>query len=118
MNAVIERLDNKSGFGGVARFEDDGYMRGEGGNNSWFICTLWLAEYYIAIADAESELEPAMKIIEWVAGRALPSGVLAEQIDPLTGAPASVSPLTWSHSTYIAAIHSYLDKKRSLASPN
>ena len=118
MNAVIERLDNKTGFGGVARFEDDGYMRGEGASNSWVICTLWLAEYYIAIARSEAELEPALKIIEWVSERALPSGVLAEQIDPGTGAPTSVSPLTWSHSTYIAAVHSYLDKKRSLASLN
>lgn len=117
MAAVIERLDNKTGFGGVARFEDDGYMRGAGGvSNSWFICTLWLAEYYIARAGTAEDLLPALRIIEWVAERALPSGVLAEQIDSVTGSPTSVSPLTWSHSTYVAAVHTYLDKKRALTS--
>ena len=38
------------------------------------------------------------------------SGVLAEQLDPLTGAPVSVSPLTWSHSTFIAAALHYNSK--------
>jgi hypothetical protein len=35
----------------------------------------------------------------------LPSGVLAEQLNPITGEPLSVSPLTWSHATYIATVH-------------
>ena len=78
--------------------------------NPWFICTLWLAEYYIAIAKSADELKPALDILKWTAQRALPSGVLAEQIDPLTGAPISVSPLTWSHSTFVATVHSYLAK--------
>ena len=33
---------------------------------------------------------------------ALPSGVLAEQVHPVTGKPISVSPLTWSHATFVA----------------
>jgi GH15 family glucan-1,4-alpha-glucosidase len=118
MQAIVERLDNKSGFGGVARFENDNYMRTSDGivGNSWFICTLWLAEYYIALAKNIDELEPAVKILQWVTDRALPSGVLAEQIDPVTGLPTSVSPLTWSHSTFVAAIHSYLAKSATLGS--
>jgi glucoamylase len=116
MDAIVEHLGHKSGFGGIARFENDGYMRTSDGvaGNSWFICTLWLAEYRIAGAKTVKDLDAALEILRWVTQRALPSGVLAEQIDPVTGAPTSVSPLTWSHSTFVAAVHSLLDKKREL----
>ncbi len=116
MRAVIDTLEHKDGFGGVARFENDGYMRTSDGvaGNSWPICTLWLAEYYIAAARSFDDLAPALAIIEWITHRALPSGVLAEQIDPVTGEPLSVSPLTWSHSTFVATVNSYLSKLRSL----
>jgi GH15 family glucan-1,4-alpha-glucosidase len=83
--------------------------------NIWFICTLWLAEYYIAKASCAEELDPALKILEWVAGRALPSGVLAEQMDPVSLSHVSVSPLTWSHSTFVGAVMSYIKKMRRLA---
>jgi len=98
--------------GGIARFQQDGYMRVSDKiiGNPWFICTLWMADYYIASAKSEADLKPAMEIIEWVVERALPSGVLAEQLDPLTGAHVSVSPLTWSHSTFIATACKYLTK--------
>jgi GH15 family glucan-1,4-alpha-glucosidase len=41
--------------------------------------------------------------------------VLAEQLDPLSGAHISVSPLTWSHSTFVATVLGYLKKYRSLS---
>ncbi len=113
MQAISTHLTNQTEFGGVARFNEDGYMRASDSvtGNSWFICTLWLAEYYIARAKSHEDLLPALDILNWVTERALPSGVLAEQIDPLTGKPASVSPLTWSHSTFVATVHSYLRKE-------
>ncbi|MDD5669837.1 MAG: hypothetical protein PHE58_07420, partial [Candidatus Omnitrophica bacterium] len=52
----------------------------------------------------------ALPVIEWACDHALPSGVLAEQIDPHTNEPLSVSPLTWSHATYVAVIQEYLNK--------
>ena len=112
MQAIAEKLINRSEYSGVARFENDGYMRVADGTpgNSWVITTLWLAEYYIAAAKTKDDLSKALEILEWTVDRALPSGVLAEQIDPLTGEPRSVSPLTWSHSTFVAAVHSYLAK--------
>ena len=115
MQAITDNLLIKTEFGGVARFENDGYMRvsEDVTGNPWFICTLWLAEYYIAIAKTADELKPALDILEWTAKRALPSGVLAEQIDPLTGAALSVSPLTWSHSSFVATVHSFLSKQNS-----
>ncbi|MFZ1702651.1 MAG: glycoside hydrolase family 15 protein [Pyrinomonadaceae bacterium] len=117
MNAVESKLKDSSPIGGVARFEHDGYMRVSDSvtGNAWFICTLWLAEYYIARAKAEDDLKPAIELLEWVTKRALPSGVLAEQIDPLTGGAVSVSPLTWSHSTFVATVKSYLAKLRGFA---
>jgi glucoamylase len=114
MNAVKEKL---AAGGGIARFENDGYMRSSNkfAGNPWFICTLWMADYFIAAAGSKAELEPAIKIIEWVASTALPSGVLAEQLNPQTGEHVSVSPLTWSHSTFVATVMNYLRKSRQVA---
>lgn len=102
--------------GGIARFEHDGYMRvsDEIIGNPWFICTLWLADYYVASAKSSADLDRAMSILKWVASKALPSGVLAEQINPLTEEHVSVSPLTWSHSTFIATVCTYLKRKNEL----
>ena len=115
MKAVEETLSN-GGHGGFARYENDGYMRVSetGPGNSWFICSLWLAEYYIAKAKTSEDLKAALGVLQWTVDRALPSGVLAEQVDPVTGKEMSVSPLTWSHSTFVAAVHSYVLRKRKL----
>jgi GH15 family glucan-1,4-alpha-glucosidase len=51
--------------GGIARFEHDGYMR-EGHDlpgNPWFICTLWLADHYIAIAKKPDDLARSVKFL-------------------------------------------------------
>lgn len=119
MKAVEERLWAKTEVGGLARYEADGYMRVTDDlervpGNPWFICTLWLADYRIASAESLEDLERAVEILEWVADRALPSGVLAEQVDPLSGAPVSVSPLTWSHSTVVSTVIAYLRKLEAL----
>jgi glucoamylase len=116
MSAIEEKLVNNGEFGGVARFEHDGYMRTSTDitGNSWIITTLWLAEYYIAATKSKADLHKAVNILDWVTQRALPSGVLPEQIDPLTGDPLSVSPLTWSHSSFVAVVHSYLEKYSQL----
>ena len=119
MRAVEDRLWARTDVGGCARYEADGYMRVSDDvervpGNPWFICTLWLADYRIATARTLEDLERAVEILEWTVERALPSGVLAEQVDPLTGAPISVSPLTWSHSTVVATVMAYLRKLEAL----
>jgi oligosaccharide amylase len=115
MTAIEKQL---SVDGGVARFQNDGYMRvsGEVPGNIWFICTLWLAEYYIAAAKTAADLKKPLEMLEWTVRSALPSGVLAEQMNPLNGEHISVSPLTWSHSTFVGSVESYLRRKRELAS--
>ena len=115
MNAIKERLWVKTEVGGIARYEGDNYHRvsdhlqGIPGN-PWFICTLWLAQWHIAKAQNSEELQEAIAILEWVASRALPSGVLAEQVHPLTNQPLSVSPLTWSHATFVSTVLEFVNK--------
>lgn len=91
--------------GGMARYEGDGYHQTNSAypGNPWFLCTLWLADYLTSRAKNEEEMAEPLALLEWVADHALPSGVLAEQVDPEIGQPLSVSPLTWSHATFIAS---------------
>ncbi|MCA1637851.1 MAG: glycoside hydrolase family 15 protein, partial [Acidobacteria bacterium] len=72
------------------------------------------AEYRIAIAETKEDLKGVLEILEWSVKYALPSGVLAEQVHPLTGEAVSVSPLTWSHSTFVATVMNYLRKLKTL----
>jgi GH15 family glucan-1,4-alpha-glucosidase len=119
MRAIEHRLWVRTGIGGVARYEDDYYHQvsrdvARVAGNPWFICTLWVAQWGIARARTVDDLARPREILEWVADHALPSGVLAEQLDPYTGAPLSVSPLTWSHATYVATLLQYADTYRAL----
>jgi glucoamylase len=116
MRAVRENLWARTKIGGAARYENDEYMRvtGQATGNPWFICTLWLADFYIARARSREDLNEALEILEWTVSRALPSGVLAEQVNPLDGSPVSVSPLTWSHSTFVATVMNYLNKLKTI----
>ena len=107
MGALKEKLWVRTEVGGLARYENDDYHRADPKvpGNPWFICTLWLADYLIEGGVSPKELDEAISLLTWVADHALPSGVLAEQVHPLTGRPLSISPLTWSHATFIASIH-------------
>lgn len=98
--------------GGLCRYENDPYYRIDKDDigNPWFITTLWLAQYQIATAKSEKDLEAPLKILSWVADHSLLSGVLPEQINPRTNEPLSISPLTWSHGAFITVVQEYLDK--------
>jgi GH15 family glucan-1,4-alpha-glucosidase len=114
MEKIKAKLWVNTDVGGIARYERDTYQQVEHVDfarvpgNPWFICTLWLADWMIARARSRTELAAARELLMWVAKRALPSGLLAEQVDPYSGAPLSVSPLTWSHATFISTAESYL----------
>ncbi len=112
MRQVYEKLWCNTAFGGLARYEGDFYHKIDDRlpGNPWIICTLWIAQYYIAKAGSAEELEKALEIMSWVADRALPSGVLGEQIHPHTGEPVSVSPLTWSHAAFVFVVQEYINK--------
>ncbi|MCK4650663.1 glycoside hydrolase family 15 protein [Candidatus Babeliales bacterium] len=111
-----EKLLNKTPVGGYARYENDDYYRvnEKGPGNPWFITILWLAEYYIVKAKNEEDLKPAIEIFNWVNKNKLETGILSEQLNPNSGQPLSVAPLTWSHAAYIIAVNKYLEKLDSL----
>lgn len=120
MQAVEQRLWCRTPVGGLARYEDDYYYQvsrdvANVPGNPWFVSTLWLADWYIARAVSPTHLERARELIEWVAQHALPSGVLAEQVHPYTGEPLSVSPLSWSHGTFVSTVLDFLAKEEQLA---
>jgi len=105
--------------GGVARYENDYYHQvtqdlAQAQGNPWFICTLWLAQYRIARAATLDELRQALPLLDWARVHALPSGVMAEQVNPFTSEPLSVSPLTWSHAEYVLTVRWYLGKYHKL----
>ncbi|MCU1348359.1 MAG: hypothetical protein JWO56_1389, partial [Acidobacteria bacterium] len=119
MEQIIERLTVKTDIGGVARYENDYYFQVSKDlenvpGNPWVLVTLTVAQWYAARARKLADLEPAMKLLQWAADRALPSGVLPEQVDPYTGRPISVAPLTWSHASYVLAVHRIADKIKLL----
>jgi GH15 family glucan-1,4-alpha-glucosidase len=115
VDAVRERLLCRTSVGGIARYPDDQYQRDgdvptDVPGNPWFISTLWLGEYEIARARTLDELRQALPYLQWCAKNALASGVMAEQVHPVTGAPLSVSPLTWSHSAFVWVVLAYVEK--------
>ncbi len=121
MQRAMQKLESslwvKTDVGGMARYQDDYYHQvtkdiATVPGNPWFICTLWLAQYRIAKAKNLEELHEALPLLLWVCDRALPSGVLAEQVHPYTDEPLSVSPLTWSHAEFIATVRWYAGKHR------
>ncbi len=112
MRQVREKLWCGVGTGGLARYEGDAYSLAgpEIPGNPWIITTLWLARYLIKRSSTRRETDDARSLLEWAAGRALPSGVLPEQVDRFTGGPLSVAPLAWSHGAFVTAVQEYLDK--------
>lgn len=117
LRQMHEILWCKTQTGGLARYENDPYYRSrvEGPGNPWFVTTLWYARYLIAVAKEIAELAPARELLEWTAAHALQSGVLAEQLDPVSGAPLSVSPLTWSHATFVTTVCAYREKLKKVS---
>jgi GH15 family glucan-1,4-alpha-glucosidase len=53
-------------------------------------------------------------MIDWAVGHQLPGGLLSEQLDPHTGAPLSVSPLTWSHAEFMITVDEFCKRSESL----
>jgi GH15 family glucan-1,4-alpha-glucosidase len=119
MEAIQTHLWIKTDIGGIARYEHDFYHqvtddKANVPGNPWFICTLWLAQWQIATAKTEDGFRPALDILDWTIHHTLPSGVMAEQVHPYSGAPLSVSPLTWSHATLVLTIRELLARQAAV----
>jgi len=119
MTGVYDRLWCKTEAGGIARYENDWYYQvsqdiANVPGNPWFICTMWYGQWLVAQARTLDDLARARDILEWVAGAALASGVLSEQLDPYSKVQLSVSPLTWSHATVVSLVHEYVRMRAAL----
>ncbi len=118
MRAVIDSLWTRAGSGGLARYENDAYQRvaADTPGNPWVITTLWLARWHIARAASVDELAKGLQLLNWCQRHSSTAGLLAEQLDPHSGMPISVSPLLWSHAEYVIAVCQYVHRHRQLLS--
>jgi GH15 family glucan-1,4-alpha-glucosidase len=119
MTKQRELLAVRTSVGGLARYPIDYYHAAvtpstDVPGNPWIITTLWDAQWHIAMAKTPKDLEEAKKTLEWAQKLASPAGLLPEQMHPLTGAPLSVAPLTWSHATYVETVLKYLEKEKTI----
>ena len=119
MTTIANELSNQGPTGGQARYANDYYFQVERDvsrtpGNPWFICTLWLAQWYLANARTARDLRPAREILDWVVKHQLPGGLLSEQVDPNTGFALSVSPLTWSHAEFLLTVDEYVKRMQKV----
>jgi glucoamylase len=112
--AVQKYLKDTCPVGGFLRYENDVYYRHGDLSNPWFICTLWDVQLDIHQAKSISQVHASLDKLNWVLKHTTNSGILAEQLDAYDGRPTCVSPLTWSHSSYIDTIVMYLEKMKKL----
>ena len=116
MESLERNLWVKTDVGGFSRYRNDQYRRvsQETPGNPWIIASLRLARWRIAKAASTPELSPALELLKWTAKHALPSGALAEQLNPYTGEPISATPLLWSHAEFVLAVTEYIGKHYEL----
>lgn len=95
---------------GIPRYENDFYRRSDPSvtGNWWFITTLWHAQYLIEMG----ELAEARSILDWTKSYALNSGMLGEQLNPVTNEVIAPAPLTWSHAEYVSTLLDYIEKTK------
>lgn len=113
---MVQKLAINSGVGGIARFEGDQYHH-PGGNvpgNPWIITTLWNTQYKIDLLKNEEGIPDVVSDLNWVVQKALPSGILPEQMNAYDSSPLSAAPLIWSHAEYVLTVVKYLHKLEQL----
>ena len=116
MDVLAKELWVKTEVGGLARYKNDQYRRvsPDTPGNPWFISTLRLARWHVAVASSLDKLTPAMELLKWTVKNSLSSGALAEQLDPYSGKPISATPLLWSHAEYVLAVCEYVSKYQEI----
>ena len=108
MITTFKVLDDEPG---IPRYENDFYRRSDPSINGnwWFITTLWHAQYLIS----KGEVAEAEEILNWTKKYALNTGMLAEQINPISDEIVSPAPLTWSHAEYVSTLLDFVEKKKT-----
>jgi GH15 family glucan-1,4-alpha-glucosidase len=102
MKSLKERFRLLDDEPGIPRYENDEYRRSDESitGNWWYITTLWYAQYELERGNRkEAEL-----ILDWVKRHSYETGMLGEQINPVTDEIISPAPLTWSHAEYLSTM--------------
>jgi GH15 family glucan-1,4-alpha-glucosidase len=58
----------------------------------------------------EEDFAKVKEYLAWVVKYQTKSGVLAEQLNPFSGAPLSATPLVWSHAVYVETVLMYIER--------
>ncbi len=106
---VKELFGVNQGAIGLPRYENDDYRRTHSDvtGNYWFITSMWLAQY-----DADTgKKEKAFEILDWVKSHALSTGMMSEQVDPVTNEIISPAPLTWTQAEYLSTLLDTIEVK-------
>lgn len=123
MKRLEHELTVKTPVGGIARYINDYYQSvtpptKDIPGNPWIITTLWFTQWRIALAKNKEDLRKPAADLLWAASKATSAGILPEQLHPLTGAPLSVAPLTWSHAVYLETALLFSDAVARLGHPS
>jgi len=105
---VKELFGINNGAIGLPRYENDDYRRvhSEVTGNYWFITSMWLAQYYADTGDTAK----TFKVLDWVKTHAMSTGMMAEQLDPVTNQIVSPAPLTWTQAEYLSTLLDTIEK--------
>jgi GH15 family glucan-1,4-alpha-glucosidase len=115
---IYKGLHVNTPIGGLARSENDDYQRVPADyagipGNPWIITTLWHAQWKLALAKTEADLKEVEDWIHWCLRFINKACIMPEQMNPFTGEPLSVAPLTWSHATFVDTVLKYNEKLKS-----
>jgi GH15 family glucan-1,4-alpha-glucosidase len=67
-----------------------------------------MAQYYID----NNQTDKAIKILDWAKNSTTSTGVMGEQVDPITKEIISPAPLTWSHAEYVSTLLDLITKDK------
>jgi GH15 family glucan-1,4-alpha-glucosidase len=104
---LVKRLTVNTLIGGLARKEDDHYLRLNDDyiGNPWFLPVFWKAQTEIR----SDKLTQALDTLNWAVIHADLTGLMSEQVDPYSGYSLSVKPLTWNHAEFIQTVNLLLE---------
>ncbi len=116
VDLTLEHLAIRTDVMGIARYEGDQYYRvhADMPGNAWFIPTFWYAQYKIARAENDNDLESVRETFAKIKRFATFAGMFSEQLDPLSGGTLSVSPLVWSHAEFVRLVLDYAERMQML----
>ncbi len=92
---TLLRLAASSGRYGIVPSQD-----WDGGNDPWTAPTAWTAWSLAALGERRA----ALGLMSALRRAATSEGLLPERVDARSGAPASTTPLAWSHAFAILAL--------------